>query len=238
MRLTHILSYILPESCLLCGSRVTHIAICEPCQKHLPWITSSCTRCGLPLENFNPGEALCGQCLQTAPPFSKTLGFLAYEGPIKQLITGLKFHNQLNNAKCLGQLMAIKLQQYYQNQSLPEIILPVPLHRKRLQQRGFNQAIEIARPISKVLKLAIDSRYCRRIKATPAQSGLNASERKKNLRGSFRIKGNHNYKHVAIVDDVVTTGSTIKEFSLTLQKASIERIDVWCCARASARIML
>lgn len=168
-----------------------------------------------------------------------------YQPPIDHLILGLKFGNRLTHAKLLGTLLAQHLQQHYEQQhykqqnhnlkSKPEIIIPVPLHNTRLRERGYNQALEIARPISRLTHIPINTRFCQRIKNTQAQSLLKAGERKKNMQDAFTIPdaipGAVPYKHVAVIDDVITTGNTMCELCKQLKRAGIEQIDVWSCAR-------
>jgi ComF family protein len=147
------------------------------------------------------------------------------------LITQLKFSNKLIYAKILAELFINHLS--YLNEPLPQCIIPVPLHRSRLRERGFNQALELAKPIAKRLAIPLDFKSCTRVIATKAQSQILASERKKNIKNAFVIKQNFQYQHVAIVDDVMTTGSTVAELSKTLRKHGVKQIDIWCMARTS-----
>jgi ComF family protein len=119
---------------------------------------------------------------------------------------------------------------FYRNDK-PELIIPVPLHEKRLKERGYNQSLEIARPIARQLKIPLAISVCDRIKHTPPQSSLSKYERQQNLHGAFSIHRTIPVKHVVIFDDVVTTGSTVVELGKILHQAGIERVDVWCVAR-------
>jgi len=119
---------------------------------------------------------------------------------------------------------------WYHNRALPHVILPMPLHSTRLKERGFNQAVEIARPIVNHLRLPMDV-TSQRIRATAAQSSLAGSERVANVKNAFVVKENFRGCHVAILDDVITTGCTVTAFSLALKKAGAVKIDVWCCAK-------
>jgi ComF family protein len=129
--------------------------------------------------------------------------------------------------------MAEKVRRYYQNQNPPDCIIPVPLHPLRLKQRGFNQALEIARPIAKKLKIPIDTTHCLRIVATLPQAAISATARKHNIKNAFIVNPLLKAKHVAIVDDVLTTGSTVTELAQRLKKSGVQKIDIWCCARPS-----
>ena len=116
--------------------------------------------------------------------------------------------------------------------ALPDILIPVPLHSSRLRQRGYNQALELARPIAEQLKLPLDTRSCRRLKSTIDQVGLSAKSRKSNVKDAFAVQGSFQDKHVVVIDDVMTTGSTVQELTEQLIKAGASQVDVWVCARA------
>ena len=130
----------------------------------------------------------------------------------------------------LGKLMAREIA--LKEMPLPQLLLPVPLHAKRLRQRGYNQALELARPIANSFGLPIDTSSCMRRKATTEQVGLSAKKRKSNIKDAFEITGDFRNKHVAIIDDVMTTGSTVSELSQQLLQAGAKQVDVWVCARA------
>ncbi len=185
----------------------------------------------MPLPGSTDG-LLCGQCLQKAPPFDVTYALYLYEAPITKLILALKFNQALVNARVLGELLATAaLQSWYKTRSLPTVIIPVPLHPTRLKERGFNQSLEIARPLAKALKLPIDTDHCKRNKVTAPQSTLLAAERRDNVKGAFTVSGHFAGQHVAVIDDVITTGSTVTEFCNVLKQHGAQTIDIWCCAR-------
>lgn len=174
---------------------------------------------------------LCGTCLKEDPPFTQVYALYLYQPPITNLIMSLKFGNALANARILGELFAEKIQsEWYRNKPLPEAIIPMPLHPKRLKERGFNQAIEIARPVAKLLNRPLLVIECSRVKHTVAQATLSAKDRLVNIQGAF-TSSSLVYQHVAVLDDVITTGSTMNEFCNTLKKSGVQTIDVWCCAR-------
>lgn len=158
------------------------------------------------------------------------LALFDYTFPIDHMITQLKFHEKLIYAKLFGQLLTQKIIQHYKDIPLPALIIPVPLHKKRLQERGFNQALEIAKPISKKLNLKIDKTSCIRKKYTAAQSSLSATERKQNIKHSFELIHPITASHIAILDDVITTGETTRELSEILKNHGVKKIDLWCCA--------
>ncbi len=225
-------NWLMPHRCILCKN-TTHrpYDLCLPCDKQLPILKHYCTRCAniLPLKEQIP---MCGHCLQHQPPFDETHGLFSYQPPIPKLILDLKFHHALTHAKLFGELLAEKiLQEWYKKEELPNAIIPIPLHRDRLKERGFNQATEIARPIAKALKLPLILHGITRIKPTNPQATLSAQARKNNIKNAFLIKHSFENQHIAVVDDVITTGSTIDEFCRQLKKQGARRISVWCAAR-------
>lgn len=226
-------SILLPSTCILCAVTVNgRLELCAACEADLPWLATVCSICAIPItakETMQP--IICGHCLQQPPPYFKTTALFHYQTPVDNFITALKFQQQLLYARLFGELLSKRLQAIYSDQVLPELIIPVPLHPKRLRERGFNQALEIARPIAKKLKLPIDIIHCERIRMTAAQSLLAANERQTNLKNAFKIQPTLKAKHVAIIDDVITTGHTITEFSKALQQIGVERIDIWSVAR-------
>ncbi len=217
-----------PPACVLCGSAIKEGDVCSGCAAELPYNATACGRCALPLPH--PAE-LCGLCLQDPPSYDSAGSLFRYAYPADHLILRLKFQAQLHLARALGELLAQHLKGKVQ--TMPELIIPVPLHRSRLRERGFNQALEIARPIARSLDIPVDYKSCERVRNTSAQSLLPAAERRKNIKGAFRVIRPMAARHVAILDDVMTTGHTVEELAATLRKAGVERIDVWVVARAA-----
>jgi ComF family protein len=225
---------ILPYHCVLCGNLSTRKQdLCEPCYQDLPLLTHSCPRCAKVFLHEVP-SSICGACLKSTLAFQKTFALFIYQAPITQLIINLKFHHALINARILGELLAEQIQQHwYKKTALPEAIFPVPLHADRIKQRGFNQSIEIAKPIEKQLNIPIDYHSCLRTKNTFAQATLSATRRLQNTQHAFKLIKPIPYKHIAVIDDVITTSNTIKAFCQTLKQGKVEQIDVWSCARAA-----
>jgi ComF family protein len=222
--------WLLPYTCILCHNYSTRLQdLCENCFNDLPSLQHACPRCANPLSS--PHNIVCGYCLKQTTSFDATYALYFYQAPISKLIMNLKFGQSLVNARILGELLAQRIQQaWYYNKPLPEVIIPVPLHPKRLKERGFNQALEIARPIAKILHLPLEFTSCQRIKHTVAQATLPANQRLQNVKNAFHIE-KLPFKHVAVVDDVITTGYTINEFCQALKSTGVHSIDVWCCAR-------
>jgi len=152
-----------------------------------------------------------------------------HQGEIRYLINQLKFANAFHYAKILGELVADCL---LENAEIPNSIIPVPLHPKRYQQRGYNQSLEIAKIVAKKLKTPIDHKSCIRSKNTMHQIELNPQQRQENIQDCFQIKHPIQAKHIAILDDVITTGATANELAKTLKQAGVEKVDIWVCSRA------
>lgn len=228
-----ILQFLLPHTCFLCKFPSDRPQdLCSACLKSLPILPQSCPRCAKTLWNPKLSITICKTCRKKPPPFEALYALFSYESPITKLIMELKFHDRLVNAQILGELMAEAIQeQWYHKSPLPDCILPVPLHPKRLRERGYNQALEIARPIAKALKLPIETQLCVRIKHTLAQAQLSRRKRRKNIKNAFAVHGQINNRHIAVLDDVITTGQTLNAICTTLRKAGARQIDVWCCAR-------
>ena len=178
----------------------------------------------------NPHQGVCGQCQSQPPFYDRVYSLFSYRQPVSGLIVGLKFHHRLPLARLLGRLMVDHLLNLLD--SSPDIIIPVPLHPRRLSERGFNQAKELARPISKGLNIKICSDSVERFSNKPPQTTLSRKQRLKNTRGAFRVRDNLSKGHILIVDDVMTTGATVNELARILKRGGVERIDIITLARA------
>jgi ComF family protein len=159
-----------------------------------------------------------------------TITALRYVFPVDQLVLALKFAGRLPPGRLLGELLAESVAVACTKH--PDVLVPVPLHPARLRERGFNQAMEIARPVSHALGVPVSTRACRRIRATAPQSDLKGKARRRNVRGAFIADEHVAGLHVAVIDDVYTTGSTIAAVTAALRSAGAARVDAWCVARA------
>ena len=223
-------SYIFPPCCILCGDRgIENIDLCLACYQELPRHHPRCYRCGDSFESSDNLPALCLNCLTSPPAFDETFAPFVHHATIRYLIINLKFNKHYPTARLLGYLMA---EHFQKTAEKPECIIPVPLHKKRYRERGYNQSIELARIIAKHLKIPMDSQSCYRSKDTLHQVGLNAEQRRENIKAAFGVKPSFNASHVALVDDVMTTGSTLNELAFELKKAGCQRIQLWVCAKA------
>lgn len=221
--------FFYPPYCLLCQDKTSNEALCNACHAELPWQLHACSRCAQPLHTAR--DTVCGACLQKPPPFEQAIVPLHYAWPLDRLLTRFKFGHRLSHGRLLGHLLADFIQNKHALATLPDAIVPVPLHANRLRQRGFNQADELARTLAKQLKLTVLDTVCSRQNETATQSSLTAAARQKNMRGAFFAENNLS-GHLAIVDDVMTTGSTVTEMAKALKRAGAQRISVWCVARA------
>ncbi|HET9679300.1 MAG TPA: ComF family protein [Gammaproteobacteria bacterium] len=213
-----------PPYCLLCRGPARDQALCDACHADLPWQQHTCPCCALPL---NQTAVACGTCLQQPPPFDRAIAPLHSAWPLDRLLTKFKFSHRLSHGRLLARLLA----QHISQPQLPDAIVPVPLHDTRLRQRGFNQAAELARGLGQQLGLPVLNNACFRQRETDSQSSLSATARRQNMHRAFVVKGKLT-GHLAIVDDVMTTGSTVAELAKALKQAGAEKISVWCVARA------
>lgn len=223
-----------PSACLLCGTReslVDGLDLCTECRQEIPSQGAACQRCAAALTTA-PGSAVCcGHCLADPPPFDRSWTLGPYREGLASLVNMLKFHGRLEAGRLLGLLLGRYLRAHPENRSFA--LLPVPLHPGRMRQRGFNQAAEIARWAGRQAGLVVLHDAASRQRKTVAQTGLGAAERRRNLRDAFVCHRDLRHQRVAIVDDVMTTGSTVTSLASALRKAGCQRIEIWCCARAS-----
>ena len=220
-----------PFRCVLCqrlarGSR----DLCELCAQDLVLNADCCRQCAQPLGEGSDREQLCGACVRAPPRFDCSFVPYRYAYPLDRMIQQLKYRNELSVgrvfAHCFAeQLAAVRV-------ALPDVLIPVPLGARRFRGRGFNQAIELARHLSKLTGVEVRTDLVVRVRETAEQAALPRDERRKNVRGAFALLQPLSYVHVAILDDVVTTGSTVNEIAKLLRQAGAEQIQVWAIARA------
>lgn len=221
------------QSCLLCGERASpERPLCTPCELELPWLLTQCRCCGLPLPMAGQ---LCADCLRQPPFFTRVEAPWRFAFPVDALITRFKHHSQWPYGRLLAELLGRHLQHVYA-EGLPQAqcLLPVPLSQPRLRQRGFNQAAMLAQWLSQQLNIPWSQAVLQRVRDTPAQQQLGAKARQRNLRHAFALTNPEalTFHHVALVDDVVTTGSTANGLArLLLQHTAVTRVDVYCLAR-------
>ncbi|WP_295542377.1 ComF family protein [uncultured Thiohalocapsa sp.] len=229
---------IFPPTCILCGAPGDDgHDLCAGCAAELPVLGRACVRCALPLPVVaGHGDAhahdddgpLCGDCRRKPPAFTRAHAAFRYEPPLPTLVAGFKFNGRLNTLRLMGELLATSLHDAAVTR--PACIIPVPLHMQRLRERGYDQALELARVVGRALDLPVVA-ACERTRATPPQTALERQARQHNLLGAFRAAADLTGAHVAVLDDVITTASTVGEVARTLRRAGARRVDIWCLAR-------
>lgn len=216
-----------PPYCALCDAPGhDELDLCAACRADLPRMGNACAACAAALPT--DAVSLCPDCSRQRPPFDAAAAALPYEPPVDWLITRLKFRRHLSHARILGALLADRVA----DRPRPDYLLPVPLHPARYRERGFNQAAEIAAAVGRRLGVPVADSLARRIRATDHQADLPARKRYANVRGAFAADPAVAGLRLAIVDDVATTGYTVKALAYELGKAGAVHIQLWSAARA------
>lgn len=241
MRLRKLSQYLFPCQCYACQKISTEL-VCQQCQLEMQGVAAACVQCGeqLPhtLDMTNSISSHCGRCLSQAPAFEQTLFAYAYRGHAAKLVQQFKFKQALILADFLAKQMYRQVLAEILPAARPDVLVPIPLHSKRLKQRGFNQSYELAKPLSKMLGSSVSNNILLRSRPTSTQSGLNRKAREKNIKGAFTL--NHSStndlaqlkdKRIAIVDDVITTGATVREAAKTLSRLNPRAISVFAIAK-------
>lgn len=219
------LKKLLKPYCLLCADyKGLDFGICDACLQALPTHTAAqCPQCALVSDGH-----ICGHCLNAKPDFDATKVLFTYQYPVDALLQQYKYQDALQ----FGELFATLFRsQHPQASAHIDVLIPMPMHVQRLQERGFNQALEIARSLSRHWQLPLDFQACRRVKLTPPQAGLPLKDRVKNVRSVFECGTAMHGLRVAIVDDVMTTGASLNELAKTLKKAGAAHVECWVIAR-------
>jgi ComF family protein len=218
-----LLAKLLPQDCLLCGSGPSTALLCPACQASLPGLAEArCPKCA----EAAPGGAVCGTCLKQPPHFDATFAAFRYGFPVDKLVQALKYRHRLAVAEFLAAAML------QSDRPAGDLLVPLPLSAPRLRERGFNQAVEIARLLARTLRLPLQLDGCTRSRDTVPQATLPWKERRKNVRHAFECKVDLDGKSVIVVDDVMTTGATLDEFARTLKNHGALCVTAWVAARA------
>lgn len=220
--------HALPPLCLLCHAPAAQGNLCTSCRDELPYLPlEHCPSCAV--SSF--GGAVCGQCLAHPPRFDRVVAACEYAFPLDRMIQRFKFSNKL----AIGPLLASLLRTAIEHEAAPaDVIVPMPLSSERLRERGFNQALELARLVSRDTGIPVLAQACVRIRHSEAQSDLPLAARIRNVRGAFACVQDFDGQSVAVVDDVLTTGATLNEVASVLRKAGATRIEGWVAARTPA----
>lgn len=212
------------QPCVLCGHMSRDGLWCAACDAALPYMEMPrCPACALP----TPSGEVCGHCLRQPPSFTRTTAVFGYAFPLAQLIQAMKYGEQL----ALAHAFAAKLAQRIGRGDLPDCVIPMPLHPAKLRERGYNQSLLLARPIARRFGLELLPHSCERIRDTAPQSSLPWKERKKNMRNAFRCKMDLTGKHVALVDDVLTTGASLNALAEAVKQRGAVGVEAWVVAR-------
>jgi len=230
---------LLPAACVLCGQTDRHI-LCASChRRYFARQHRRCVQCALPMA-VDGQELRCGACLTTRPAFDATIAAVDYIGPGDQLVLALKFGGELRVARLMAELLhRAALRNPVPGSEvqlpLPAMLMPVPLSRERLQERGFNQALEIGRPLARHLDIPLYPQLLQRVRDTRPQSGLPVAARARNVRKAFAVPyemmDHVRGRHVGVIDDVMTTGDTLNEIAITLKRLGAKRVTNLVFAR-------
>lgn len=222
--ITH--SLRLPTICALCNQfHRSALAVCSYCIEFIKPLGPACQHCACPLPEKH--YLICGQCIKKLPHFDRAFIAYAFEEPLRSLLHHFKYHNGLYLSSFLSHLI---LNAVNTETTLPQCLIPVPMHSERLKQRGFNQAAILTKLIARKLDLPYDVTSCHKRVNTAPQASLDGEQRQKNLHKAFYCNP-ITYDHVALIDDLLTTGCTANELACTLKKAGVKQVDIWCCAR-------
>lgn len=214
---------VLGGDCLLCGARSPGALACPACTAALPVLRAACPTCALPM----PRDEKCGRCLRRAPALDSARAALEYRFPVDRVMRRFKFAGDL----AAGEWLAGRLAVAVAAAPVPELVVVPPIDATRLRTRGFNQALEVARVVAAARRVRLDRDAVIRVRVVAPQSTLGSRERRANLRGVFACRRELGGRHVAIVDDVMTTGATVEAVALALRQAGARRVDAWVVAR-------
>lgn len=229
--LAKILQWALPQQCALCAAPCGRLQVCLPCCTALPRIANACPRCALPA----PDAAVCGACLARPPPFTAAYAAFAYAFPLDRLMQAFKYGARLSHADFFAEALSARVAQRAMGAAWPDVLLALPLAPSRQRARGFDQAAEIARRVSRITGVAMQPGL-RRTRDTPAQAALPWKDRGRNVRGAFIFETEVTDtalagRRVAIVDDVMTTGATLASAAIAATRAGALDVEVWAVAR-------
>ena len=224
------LNWLFPQNCLNCQTTqaLGNHPYCESCYLKLPFQNHSCVQCG---QRLGAQSDYCGRCIINPPHFDACFCPFKYQDSIKSHIQDLKYHEKPEIAEPLIRLFVQELKA--SGITLPELLIPVPLHISRLRERGYNQSQRLTQHLSQQLNIPYNTDTITKHKKTPAQALLSFKERKKNINNCFQLTSSINAKSVAIIDDVITTGTTVNEIAKILKKNGVDYIQVWGIAHTA-----
>jgi len=224
LNFSSLVNTLFKQKCLLCDAQSDALeanihAVCKACLNALPkHPKTSCPQCGL-----SSGGQLCGSCISSPPDFDATHSVFLYDFPIDSMMQRYKYGSMLSLYAFFGQMLSEKV-----DMGSVDLIIPMPMHPARIKERGFNQALEIAKVFGNE---KLDYKSAVRKKLTPPQASLPLKQRVKNIKGAFAVSANLTGKRIAIVDDVMTTGASLNELAKSLKKAGASHVECWVIAR-------
>ena len=234
--LTHLTKLIFKQNCITCAQHIENTSpnihtVCRECLNDLPWQPdSSCPQCGLASSGTALNTIVCGSCLNSPPDFDTTRAVFLYAYPIDAMMLRYKYGSMLNLGNTFGEFLTEKVNVEDCLKNI-DLIIPMPMHPQRLKERGFNQALEIAKVLTKNCVEKLDYKSVVRQTLTPPQASLPLKERVKNIKGAFKVNIDLTDKRIAIVDDVMTTGASLNELAKTLKKVGASHVECWVIAR-------
>ena len=218
-----------PGACLLCASpSLPGSGFCRRCEEGLPFNGAACELCASAVA---AGSSICPSCRGTQGPVSRTVALFHYTFPVDAMILRLKRKGGMSLIPALSRLLYLAA---VERLPRPDAVVAMPLHPARLRQRGFNQSHEMARVLCKLWGTPLDSDFCFRVKDTATQQGLSRAARAGNIRGAFATRGDRKYQRLLVLDDVITTGSTINELAAVIRKSGVPRVDALCLAKVAS----
>ncbi len=219
---------VLPQDCLLCAARADTQPVCDACERALPYHDApACPQCA----HATAGSRVCGECLSYPPSFDATIAAFDYRFPVDVLVHQIKYQHNL----ALVDFVASGLWRKLRGVDKPDRLFAMPLHHTRLQERGFNQSVEIAKSLARHWHLPLQLDGYQRTRDTKEQASLKWKERHANVRGAFACDLELRGQHIAVVDDVMTTGATLNEFAVMLKKSGAEKVSAYVVARTLKR---
>lgn len=225
LRLPILSSIALAQDCTLCVAASGTALLCATCEATLPWLRQGCVRCALPLAG---ARLACGRCLaKRRASIDTAVAVFEYRFPVDRLVQRFKIAGDLAIGRYLGEALARRVAALER----PHVIAVPPLSRARLRERGFHQALELARVVRRATAVRLDAGLIVRLRETPPQHGLDRRQRLANLRGAFSCARSVEGLHVAVIDDVITTGATVQTLGRVLRDAGAARVSAWAVAR-------
>ena len=225
-----LLDHLIPPKCALCR-QPSPLGFCTSCQILLPWKIQFCDICA----NESTFNGICGQCQQHRPAYRKAIIPFHYREPITDLVHQYKYQQKLYYGPSLAKMMARFAKQ--QGDTKSDLLIPIPLHNRRMRERGFNQALELTRALSRELAVPLDPFLLKRDKNTRSQTGLTEKMRRSNIQGAFSLRRDCPNVNIALVDDVVTSGNTVNEATKTLLKQGAKSVTIWAVSKTDSSVL-